>query len=84
MASEQQEPFRRRLSLKLNFYYSRRYWKKPKVILTAGIGHYPDRLSQYSSEWIDGTWQGSEYWEVKPKFPIGFHGGVSLEYPPLF
>jgi hypothetical protein len=30
MASEQQEPFRRRLSLKLNFYYSRRYWKNPR------------------------------------------------------
>ena len=67
---------------KLNFYYSWRYWKKPKVILNAGIGYYPARLSQYSSSWIDTAWR-STYWEVKPKFPIGFHGGVSLEYPLL-
>ena len=71
------------IPIKLNLYYSRRYSKKPKVILNAGIGYYPARLSQYSSGWIDNSWMGSSYWEVKPKFPIGFHGGVSLEYPLL-
>jgi len=71
------------MPIKLNFYYSRRYWKKPKVTLTAGIGYYPARLSQYSSTWIDNNWLGSRYWAVKAKFPIGFHGGVSLEYPVL-
>jgi hypothetical protein len=69
------------MPIKLNFYYTRRYWKKPRVILSAGIGYYPGRLSQYSSSWIDDIWLGSSYWEVRPKFPIGFHGGVSLEYP---
>lgn len=70
------------MPIRLNFYYSPRYWKKPKVILNAGIGYYPGRLSQYSSTWIDTAWR-STYWEVKAKFPIGFHGGVSLEYPVL-
>jgi len=69
--------------IKLNFYYSRRYWKKPKLILNGGIGYYPARLSQYSSAWIDNAWLGTNYWEVRAKFPIGFHGGVSLEYPVL-
>ena len=71
------------MPIKLNFYYSRRYWKKPKLILNAGIGYYPGRLSQYSGSWFDNSWPSSSYWEVKPKFPIGFHGGVSLEYPLL-
>jgi hypothetical protein len=68
------------MPIKLNLYYSRRYWKKPKLILNAGIGYYPARLSQYSSGWIDNSWVGSSYCEAKPKFPIGFHGGISLEY----
>jgi hypothetical protein len=70
------------MPIKFNFYYSRRYWKKPRVILNAGIGYYPARLSQYSSVWIDNAF-GSDYLEVKAKFPIGVHGGVSLEYPVL-
>ena len=70
------------IPIKLNLYYSRRYWKKPKLTLNAGIGYYPARLSQYSSSWIDTDWR-STYWEVKAKFPIGIHGGVSLEYPLL-
>jgi len=70
------------MPIKLNFYYSRRYWKKPKLTLTAGIGYYPARLSQYSSVWIDNAFW-SDYLEVKAKFPIGVHGGVSLEYPVL-
>ena len=71
------------MPVKLNFYYSQRYWKKPKLTLNAGIGYYPARLSQYSSSWIDTAWIGSAYLEVKAKFPIGVHGGVSLEYPLL-
>lgn len=69
--------------IKVDFYYSRRYWKKPKLILNGGIGYYPARLSQYASAWIDGSWSGSSYWEVEPEFPFGLHGGVSLEYPLL-
>jgi len=71
------------MPIKLNFYYSRRYWKKPKLILNVGVGYYAARLSQYSSSSIDGAWFGDNFWEVEAKSPIGIHGGVSLEYPVL-
>ncbi len=71
------------MPIKLNFCYSPRYWKKPKLILNAGVGFYPARLSQYSSSTIDGALFGHNFWEVEAKSPIGIHGGVSLEYPVL-
>jgi hypothetical protein len=69
------------MPIKLNFYYSARYWKKPKLVFNWGGGYYPARISQYSSSWIDNVWMGSSDWEVTAKSPWGLHVGISLEYP---
>jgi hypothetical protein len=69
------------MPIKFNFYYSARYWKKPKLIVNWGGGYYPARIFQYSSSWIDNAWIGSSDWAMTAKFPLGLHVGIGLEYP---
>jgi hypothetical protein len=67
--------------IKLNFYYSPRYWKNSKLMINWGVGLYPARISQYWSSSVDNVLKNSDDWEVTAKIPWGLHFGLSLEYP---
>lgn len=76
------KPHIKSFPIRLNLYYSPLYISKASVFVSAGIGFYPTKISQYryySMKSPFGEGWNSFDWEVSREFALGFHAGGGAE-----